>query len=236
MLHKEIDFEVGDEHLRGTFDLAESDEKPIVLSLHGAGPSNRARAGYITERLCKSGVSSFRFDFSGHGDSSGTMAESSLAKRLTQARAAARFLDPNRKPILIGTSMGAHLAARLATEVEARSLILFCPAAYAAEAENVSFGSGFTELIRTPNSFRDSLAFAGVREFHGDCLIIIGDSDEIIPRPVLDAYYENASTARSRTLTKIKGAPHAIHAWIDKEPVAKEVVLRAVEFVVGLPK
>ena len=164
------------------------------------------------------------------------MAESSLATRLAQARAAANFLDPSRKPILIGSSMGAHVAARLAKEVEAQSLVLFCPAAYSAEAEDVPFGNGFTEIIRRPNSFRDSPAFADLREFRGDFLIIIGDCDEIIPKGVLEAYFENASEARSRTLTKIKGAPHAIHAWVDTRPAAKEVVLRAIEFVVGLAK
>jgi pimeloyl-ACP methyl ester carboxylesterase len=236
MMHREIQFEAGNEVLKGTLDLASPNAKPTVLSLHGAGPSNRVRAAYITERLCGLGVSSFRFDFSGHGDSSGTMAESSLTKRLAQAKAASQFLDLNRKPILIGSSMGAHIAARLAKTLDAQTLILFCPAAYGAETENVQFGSGFSELIRRPGSYQNSLALADMRQFRGDCLIIIGDCDEIIPGPVLDGYFESSSQARSRTLTKIRGAPHAIHAWLDKDSSAREVVLRAVEFVVGLTK
>ena len=38
MLHKEIDFGVGGQRLRGTFDLTRSDLLPVVLSLHGQAP------------------------------------------------------------------------------------------------------------------------------------------------------------------------------------------------------
>lgn len=230
MQHREINFVAGVETLHGTLDIAENDVLPRVLSLHGAGPSNRARARYITEYLAQNGISSVRFDFSGHGNSSGQLKDSTLAKRLNEARAAVKFLDKHAlsPKTLIGTSMGGHVAARLTAELTIANLILFCPAAYAAEAEELPFGSGFTEVIRRPNSFNTSLVFECLRTFSGNLLIVFGDADEIIPGPIVEHFLSSAAQANTRVLLRIKNAPHQIHGWLNKNDEQKKLVLRQI--------
>jgi alpha-beta hydrolase superfamily lysophospholipase len=235
MQHREIEFSVDGETIRGTLDIADGVPKPTVLSLHGAGPSNRARAGYITEFLALRGVSSVRFDFSGHGESSGQLKGSSLENRLAQARAAARFLDQEESGqlTLIGTSMGGHVAARLCAEVRFANLVLFCPAAYAAEAESLAFGDAFSEAIRKPNSYMSSLAFRDIGKFDGNVVVVIGDSDEVIPGQVVDAFLDSAKRARTRILIRIKGAPHQIHGWLEKNGTSKSLVLEQIGAIAG---
>ena len=52
-------------------DYADNEKKPDVVILHGAGPTDKDSAKYISEKLILISNSVLRFDFSGHGESSG---------------------------------------------------------------------------------------------------------------------------------------------------------------------
>jgi uncharacterized protein len=214
------DFDVnGDsERLRVTIDGPTEGAAPRVLSLHGAGPSNRTRMDYLAAHLAKVGWGTVRFDFSGHGDSSGTISASSLAKRIREASLIATYLDGTRAPVLIGTSMGGHVAARLCEILRPSHLILFCPAAYGRATEDITFGPAFTEAIRQPESYSDSLAYRALAQYDGRLTILIGANDEIIPNGVIDRYTTAAQHARSVRLERIADAPHQIHGWAIKKP------------------
>jgi pimeloyl-ACP methyl ester carboxylesterase len=228
-MHTEMEFVVGEERLRATLDHTALGERPSILMLHGAGQSNRSRFSYLADRFRDRGFGSFRFDFSGHGESSGTLATSSLAKRMNEARAAATFLALDTQPILVGSSMGAHIASRLAVEVRARVLILFSPAAFGAKAENLVFGPDFTKEIRTPGSYENSLVFGDLRKFAGDCLIVAGQNDNVIPEQVLTLYFESLVSCRYRVMVTLKDAPHRLHEWLQERPDAKDFVLRNID-------
>lgn len=90
---KEVAFRSGDNTLKGTIVRHNEKSMPTVLSLHGAGKADRNRIRYLLERLAELGMSSFCFDFSGHGESTGTLKESSLGRRRQEVRAAYQFLD-----------------------------------------------------------------------------------------------------------------------------------------------
>src|SRR5277367_5064447 len=106
MLISDVEFQSGVNTLKGTIVRHSEISLPTVLSLHGAGKSNRNRIRYLLDSLAKDDISSFCFDFSGHGESTGSLEQSSLTKRRQEAISAYQFLD-NKKPLtVIGSSMG----------------------------------------------------------------------------------------------------------------------------------
>jgi uncharacterized protein len=217
------------ERLRVTIDGPAEGVSPRVLSLHGAGPSNRTRTNYLAAHLARMGWGTVRFDFSGHGDSSGTMNASSITKRIREASLIATYLDGASSPVLIGTSMGGHVAARLSETLRPSHLILFCPAAYGQSTEDIAFGPTFTEAIRQSESYFDSLAYRSLAQYGGRLTIIIGANDEIIPGEVIDRYMAAAQRVRSVRLERIADAPHQIHGWAMKRPEVERLILSVLD-------
>ena len=112
MISTDFTFQVGISFLKGTIDKPNPKTPVRWLSLHGAGTAHRGLVSYIAEHLASKEQALMRFDFSGHGESSGTLKESSLTSRLDEAKAALQFLDTSAGICLIGSSMGGHVAAR----------------------------------------------------------------------------------------------------------------------------
>ena len=229
MFARDFDVETDSERLRATVDLPSELERPRILALHGAGTSDRTRIRYISAFLAQSGWGTLRFDFSGHGDSSGTINGSSLEKRAREATLVARHLDPDRTCALIGTSMGAHLAARLSQGLRPSHLFLICPAAYGQAAENTPFGPSFTEIIRRPNSYVDSLAFEAIAQYTGRLTLLIGDNDEVIPPEVIHLYMRSAQRARSVRLERLPHVSHLVHSWAASNPDGRRMILSVLE-------
>lgn len=199
--------------------------KPTVLSLHGAGSSTRMRSSYLLTELADRGHSSVTLDFSGHGESEGSLSESSLELRLHQAIAACEYVGADVK-VIIGSSMGAHVAATLIPHMGPQGLILFCPAAYAMEAQSVPFNEEFTEILRTPGSFKNSMAFRSVMGFSGQVRIFIGTDDQVIPEEVIEAYEVAGGTAV--TVRRFIGVSHQIHAWLEEHQGERKEVIDAI--------
>ncbi len=215
-LTNDIEFRSGVNTLKGTIFKHNRAATPTVLSLHGAGKANRNRIGYLLERLIQNNMSSFCFDFSGHGESTGRLEQSSLPQRRQEAIAAYEYLD-NDKPItVIGSSMGGHIAATLVDQLPIENLILFCPAAYARRAEDVCFDESFSQIIREPRSYLESLAFEKLQSYKGQLLLISGTEDKVIPVEILDNYLERSVKAKRKELLWINGADHQIHPWLQK--------------------
>lgn len=199
-----------------------------VLSLHGAGPAGRERIGYLAEHLVSRGFGAFCFDFSGHGESTGKLQESSLVGRAVQAKAALEFM-PQFATVLIGTSMGGHVASSIVSATRAKFLILFCPALYGDDCVDVPFDERFTASIRKPSSFANSSARSDLGEFQGRSLIIIGEEDKIIPPRVVEIYRQELQKNSELTFVRLPGAPHNIHGWATQYDANMAMVLRAID-------
>lgn len=226
---------VGKEMLTGAIEWSPSKAPPSLLLLHGAGSGNAPRWQPTAEHLAARGVTSVRFNFSGHEDSSGTMRESSLPKRVDEAQALAeRFFGQSGPPFIAGSSMGGPVAARLATMFPAQSLILLCPAAYARAAEDVTFDERFTAILRSPESWRDSRTWDDVKAFKGDLLHIIGEHDAVIPQGVTDGYRRFAVNVRSARFEVIPGADHNLNLWLNGHPAERERVWGMMENAMNL--
>jgi pimeloyl-ACP methyl ester carboxylesterase len=86
--------------------------EPTVLTLHGLGTTaTRHTVRYVLDDLARCGLAALCFEFSGNGDSTGRLDESSLRRRRDELLAVAALLDPQVRPVLVGSSLGAHLAA-----------------------------------------------------------------------------------------------------------------------------
>ncbi|MER8013112.1 alpha/beta hydrolase [Streptomyces griseoluteus] len=220
-------FDVGDHRLAATTVRAANGAAPDVVHLHGLGPTaTRHAIRYLLDDLAAHGHSSVTFEFSGNGDSTGVMTEATLRRRTEESLAAAGLLGDERRPVLIGTSMGAHLAACGVPRLKPRALVLFCPAAYPADAADRAFGEG-----TRPGNHADSPAFAGLGEFDGDLLIIGAREDQVVPADTIDGYLEHATKARSRRVIWLD-CDHFIHRWLPDQEATRTEVLDAVRGIV----
>lgn len=227
---EELTIATPDHRLAATRVLPDGGGRPHILTLHGLGATaTRHSVRYLLDALARDGHASLCFEFSGNGDSSGTLALSSLRRRRDELLAAAATLDPARAPILIGTSMGGHLAAWSVPVLRPRGLVLFCPAAYPAHATDLAFGDGFTR----PGAYPDSPAFAGIRQFDGDLLIVAGREDRVVPADVIDAYVDNARGARSCQVVWLDDCDHFIHRMLPGHETARATVIDAVRRLVA---
>lgn len=232
LVEKNFSFKSGSETIAATIDYCGGNFKdPAIISLHGAGPFNRNRISYLTKHLASKGNSCLRFDFSGHKDSSGEMNASSLSKRLKEALDASKYLSSDTGYVVIATSMGGHIALEMLSEIDIKVLILFCPAAYSQKAFDVPFTEAFSSIIREENSYLDANVFKKLENFRGKLVLIMGDQDAIIPDGILDMYDQYSRNTSYKKIIKIPGAPHAIHAWLDKNPEFLNIVYSEVDNV-----
>jgi len=225
MKESTVTFKVGNENLNGKLFFADESKGCEIVSIHGAGSSRKERIVYLLEDLAKhTPLNAGIFDFSGHGDSTGKLEESSLKKRAEEATAFLRKYS-GVSPVVIGSSMGAYIAIKMLNVVTPETIILFCPAIYSGEAYTLPFTKQFTEILRKPNSWQDTDILPLLQNFRGNLLVFIGTEDMVIPTGVIDLIDKNSSNVKKKEIVRIPKAPHAIHAFISEHPEVKEVVV-----------
>ncbi len=85
------------------------EEKPIIILCHGFSTSKEGRTYVrLEEILNNSGISTFRFDFFGHGESEGEFEEITTSEAVDDIQNAIRFLKESgyKKTGLVGSSFG----------------------------------------------------------------------------------------------------------------------------------
>ncbi|MFJ2648598.1 alpha/beta hydrolase [Streptomyces sp. NPDC087420] len=198
-----------------------SASRATVVLLHGAGTSEHRRMDALAGDLAARGRTVVTFDFSGHGGSSGSLGELSLRRRLRQARA---VIDAHAPPgdglVLVGFSMSGQTVADLAAHYGPRvtALGLCAPAVYARRAWEVPFADGFTGVIRTPESWRDSAALDTFRTFTGRAVLLVPAHDTVIPPAVTGAVAQALATRADFTHLVHAGADHKLGLWLRENP------------------
>lgn len=215
-----FDIETGTETLAA--DRIDTGNGANCLLLHGAGTSHRARWLALRQALAAQGVGSIAFDFSGHGESS-ARTPNSLAKRQREAEAALAHLDGAGPRALIGISMSGEIAVRLAADPRNRidRLLTLVGAAYDPAAFELPFGPAFTTLLRTPGSWRASLAFERIAQFRGRLTLVRGAEDKVIPAGIADALAARAGLAERVEVIDLPGTGHLLgEAWQNQPGLA----------------
>ncbi|MFE0629995.1 alpha/beta hydrolase [Streptomyces sp. NPDC058864] len=198
-------------------------EGPLTaVVLHGGGNSDRQRLTGLLTDVADRGHHALSLDFSGHGDSTGLLARSSLRRRFLQARAVIDGHVPTRHRLaVIGFSMSGQTVADLTRHYGARvaSVGLCAPAVYAAEAWTVPFGEGFTEIIRTPESWRSSPALDVLRSLSCRAVLATPAADAVIPPAVTEAVAAALGASRARfTRLTYPDADHRLALWFTGNP------------------
>lgn len=220
----EYSIPVGHEILSCSVDYVDETLPPSVICLHGGGPSSKKSTEYLSPIFNSHVKSVLRFDFSGQGNSSGTLKKSSLKKRYSEAKAVLDYFNMSTQLTVVGSSMGGYIASKLVQDYAVDNLILFCPAAYSKEAWEIGFSNGFTEIIRAENSFINTDIIAILKTYTGKSLFVIGSEDEIIPEKVTELYLTSLTNSSKLEKYVIENCPHPIHRWGQKNMEIQEKI------------
>jgi pimeloyl-ACP methyl ester carboxylesterase len=184
--------------------------------------------GYLLDALGDLGFSGVSFDFSGHGESPGVETDCTLDDRLREARGVAAALGLHRPRALIGTSMGAFVALRLAADLRPEVLILFAPALYPERLREVPFGAEFRRALETPGWYRESELLDDAAAFSGALLIVGGRDDKVTPPESFTLLHAAAERARSREIIWLERTGHGVHANLRRDPPSHDHVIATI--------
>jgi len=179
-----------------------------TVLIHGAGASERGRFAPLRQVLSEHGVGSIAFDCIGHGETGGPLGVSSLASRTRQAAAVIGAQCGDAPLALIGTSMGAYNAIRLAEKRSIDALVLVVPGVYTPAAYEIPFGPEFSAIIRKERSWNATDAWRILAGFRGRLLVIAAEHDAVIPAEIPERLAASAEKASWRKLHVVPGAEH----------------------------
>lgn len=201
-----------------------------ILFIHGAA-SNLFSSNLLIKKL-KNKFVCLAFDHLGCGKSDGKFVDYSLQSRFEQARFMLDYLIKlksvnKNKVIVVGSSMGAHVAARLTKIKLIKYLILRAPASYYKAYENIKMLPDWLPRNRQDASWpwQPSYALDAIGDFKGYLLVVKSEKDEIIPDKILIAYLQKAKKIREKQLVVIKNAPHRI----SDKPIYNTKFLKIIE-------
>ncbi|WP_242441084.1 alpha/beta hydrolase [Streptomyces sp. CB02923] len=201
-----------------------------VVIMHGAGTGDKERNLPFAEDFAAYGHPAVVLDFSGHGESTGALPDLSLRRRRDQAAAVIdEVFDDERPLVLVGFSMSGQTVADLVDLYGGRvaAIVLCAPGIYAKDAWDVPFGAGFTELIRRPESWRDSQALDTYARFDGRALLVVPEQDTVIPDGTTELIRAALSTRADLSVLRLAGAGHQLGAWLAGKPQDRRDIIRA---------
>ncbi|MEQ8825088.1 MAG: alpha/beta hydrolase [Filomicrobium sp.] len=174
---------------------------PVFLFFHGKGGALE-RKKWRWQRIAKKGAGILAFSYRGFPGSTGLPSEDGLYE---DARAAYAWLSEKHKPseiVLHGLSLGTGVAAKLATEVKARALVLEAPYAALVDvaAERHPY---FPVSFLLWDQFRTEEFIADIKV---PLLIVHGDQDTAIPLDHARKLFRLAPEPKK--LVVMKGSDH----------------------------
>jgi len=214
--------------------------KSIVIMCHGLG-SNKDRDTYtILEKIFNDHhLSTFRFDFFGHGESEGKFEDLTISKCVEDLHAAISYLETlsfvdKNKIAVQGSSMGGMTALLAgAADKRIKALLLFCPPSKFEDCDTSTFHKydtktwkekGFNYLQGHGGTFKVKINY----RFHEDgclqdvygaaerilipVLIFHGNSDQIV---ALKQSQELIKQLKHGKLEIVKGANHHYNDDVD---------------------
>ena len=207
----------------------EDREKPIIILCHGFSTSKDGRTSVrLEEILNEQRISTFRFDFFGHGESEGKFAEITSSEAIDDVLNAIKFLKESgyKKIGLVGSSFGGMASIIAASQLDDLYILAlkspvsdYRSMAHARRSEQELKDwkeKGFIELDSTNEdrqrlnySFYDDAenvkVYEAARKIKAPSLIIHGDEDETVP---IAQSQKTARLIENCRLEIIKGCDH----------------------------
>lgn len=179
-----------------------------ALLIHGAGSSERGRFAPLRNTLHGRGIGTTAFDCIGHGESTGSVHESSLRSRTCQAEAVIGARQGASIQAVVGTSMGAYNAIKLLKTRKLEALVLVVPGVYTPDAYELPFGARFSAVIRQERCWDNTDAWDILADFTGRLLVIAAEHDTVIPPEIPERLFQSARKSSWRKLHIVPGAQH----------------------------
>ena len=195
-----------------------------VLVMHGAGSADQNRTSNLAKALAELNCRVITFDFVGHGLSSGSVSDLTLANRADQALAVYNHFDLGPNTILVGFSMSGQTAIDLITLLNGHvaCLALLAPALYDKAAQKAHFGPDFSQVIRKQESWRYSDAWEKLKPFEGKLITFESPKDSVIPVAVIDLVHESAMSTTQSMRVRVSNAPHTMALWTSQDYIRAE--------------
>jgi len=213
--------------------------KPCVVFLHGyTGDRIGEHFIYVkaARELARNGKAAFRFDFRGSGESEGDFEDTSVETEISDALRAVETVRrmpeiDGEKIALLGHSLGGCVAACIAVETEAASVVLWAPTAFAdylveRGGETVKdpyawLPQNFREAVekrgyvdmgafRRGKAFFESIKYydplSAIAEYRGPLLLVHGSEDQTVSLINSQLLHKNAGGRN--LLVVVDGADH----------------------------
>lgn len=215
---------------------------PLAIMFHGFTGSHIESGRLYTDlayRLCRAGITAVRFDYRGHGDSSGLFEEFSLEVALEDAELMVRHslglsgVDPSRVA-LVGLSLGGYIALKMFEKFReaVRSLVLLAPAIRFSRPPSTwapSIG-GYIYIPDSPYRLRfefaaqlalDAMHIADMVDI--PVLLIHSKDDRVFPYEVSLEWFNRIPSRDKKILLPEKGG-HVFNDYHVREEIYGEVV------------
>ncbi len=224
-------------------------KRPIIILAHGFSThKNSDTYTTISERLAKHKISSFRFDFYGHGESSGNFEDITISEAVDDVLQAIKYIKKlgYDRIGLIGSSFGGIASIIAASRsCDLFVLALKSPVSNYIEKENETkskmeleewkskgyryyiSGDG-RELKLNYNfyeDFKNNDGYIAAKKIRIPTLIVHGDEDDIVP------YKQSVKTCKIISDCKLHTVKGANHRYEDPKH-REEMFQKIVEFVV----
>lgn len=242
--------------LEGRILYNDSNTEPWLLSIHGAR-GDYTKSNAVSFGLQKRGYSMLGMALSGHSKAGVLPPErTTLGNNIREAEAFFEELDPNRKKVVFGFSLGGTPALKLLEKHsdEIDKLVLFYPGIYAKQSYDRHFGTEFRSVISQPFSYRDNDTIELLHQFKGELLLVVGQYDGLdpeaygksagtsageitvdgktynspIPKEVIDMVYDAIPQERRQRIT-IPGCDHSVILWMREHPEEAEQLLDQID-------
>jgi pimeloyl-ACP methyl ester carboxylesterase len=218
------------------------EKHPAVLFVHGfVGSKVGAHRLFVkaAQAFAEAGYISFRFDFSGCGESNGDYRDVTVSKQINELIEAITYVsqldhvDP-KQVILIGHSLGGAITALTAYQFpEIKQIALWSPVAkpflditaitseQAVETAEIHGVFDYNGFLLSHDFFEDlkqHQPLDSINLFNGSVLIVHGDDDQDVPKENAKAYANRISQKEDKTQADylfIESADHTFSntAW-----------------------